>query len=242
MRRIRLLILMMAMGAASGYAVTNVFFARGLAASHAGDFAVAADAFQQSVQQQPAAGALINLGIAEWQRGHAGAAILAWEQAQWIDPFDGQAAQNLKFARMVTQADEPQLKWFETASTWLPPNAWVWTAGASLWLAVGAMILPRIFGLKKPGWLPMVAAFSFGVFLFSLTANVGVVGRTEIGIVLKRNAPLLLTPTQEGEIISTLNAGEPGRRLRARGNFFFISTANGAGWIAAKEFGLINPK
>ena len=97
--------------------------------------------------------------------------------------------------------DEPQLKWFETASAWLPPNAWVWLAGASLWLAVGALVLPGIFRRRKAGWHQALAAFGFGIFLFSLAANCGVVSRTQIGFVLKKNAPLLLTPTAEGEVI-----------------------------------------
>ncbi|HEY5041930.1 MAG TPA: hypothetical protein VIK53_07995, partial [Verrucomicrobiae bacterium] len=107
-------------------AATNDFFAQGVGLSRAGQFPEAAQAFEKSSQQQPATGTLVNLGIAEWQSGHAGAAILAWEQAQWIDPFNSRAGDNLKFGRDVAQLDAPQLKWFEAASTWLPANAWVW--------------------------------------------------------------------------------------------------------------------
>ena len=217
-------------------AATNVFFARGTELSRAGQFPEAAAAFEQAVREQPAAGTLVNLGLAEWQRGHAGAAILAWEQAQWIDPFDPRAGTNLKFARQVAQVDAPQLKWFETASTWLPPNAWVWLAGASLWLAVGLLVLPGIFRRRVAGWQQTLAALAFGFFLFSLTANAGVVSRTQIGFVLKKNAPLLLTPTREGEVISTLTAGEPARQLRARGNYLFIRTSGESGWIELGEF------
>jgi hypothetical protein len=69
-----------------------------------------------------------------------------------------------------------------------------------------------------------------------------VVSRTEIGFVLKKNAPLLLTPTREAEVVSTLNAGEPARRLRTRGDYFFIRTAFAAGWISREQFGLVCPK
>ncbi len=242
MRHFQLVILTLTLaGISLGRGATNDLFARGLAATRAGEFAEAAAAFQQFNQRQPAAGTLVNLGIAEWQRGHAGTAILAWEQAQWIDPFDELAVQNLRFARTVAQVDEPELRWYEAASTLLPPNTWVWIAGVSLWLAVGALMLPGVFRWKKSGWLPTLAALGCAVFLFSLTANIGVVGRTEIGIVLKKNAPLLLTPTREGEIISTLNAGEPARRLRTCGDYYFIGSANGSGWIDSSEFGLINP-
>jgi tetratricopeptide (TPR) repeat protein len=218
----------------------NDFFAQGVALNRAGQFPEAAAAFEKSAQAQPAAGTLVDLGITEWQRGHAGAAMRAWERARWIDPFDGRAAQNLKFAREAAQVDEPPLKWFETASTWLAPNAWEWLAGGSLWLAVGALTLPRFFRRRKTGWQQALAAAGLGIFLASLTANLGVVSRTNLGFVLQKNAALLLTPTREGEVISTLNAGEPARQLRTRGNYLLIRTANETGWIERGAFGLVN--
>jgi Flp pilus assembly protein TadD len=90
-------------------ATANDLFTQGVELNRAGQFPEAAAAFEKSAQRQPASGTLVNLGIAEWQRGHAGAAILAWEQARWIDPFDERAAQNLKFARQMAQLDEPKL-------------------------------------------------------------------------------------------------------------------------------------
>ena len=223
-------------------AATNEYFAQGVELSQAGLFPEAAAAFEKSAQARPAAGTLVNLGIAEWRRGHAGAAILAWEQARWIDPFDPRAGADLDFARQAAQLDAPQLKWFEAASTWLPPDAWAWLAGAGLWLAAGLMTLPGIFRRRKAGWQQALAALAFACFLFCITANLGVVSRTQIGFVLKKNAPLLLTPTGEAEVVSTLNAGEPARRLRTRGNYFFIRTAFAPGWISRDQFGLVCPE
>jgi len=225
----------------SGRAATNDFFAQGVELSRAGQFPEAAAVFEKSASNQPAAGTLVNLGLAEWQRGHAGAAILAWEQALWINPFDSRAKTNLDFARQAAQVDAPQLKWFETVSTWLPPNAWVWLAAATFWLAVGLLLLPGIFWRRKAGWQQWLAALAFGVFLFSLTADFGVVSRTQIGFVTRKNAQLQLTPTHNGEIISTLAAGEPARKLRMRGNYVFIRTLGGAGWLEQDDFGLICP-
>jgi hypothetical protein len=221
-------------------AATNNFFAQGVELNRTGQFSEEAVAFEKSARAQPAAGTLVNLGVAEWQRGHAGWAILAWERAQWIDPFDRRAENNLKFARAVAQVGGSQLNWFEAASLWLPPDAWVWLAGGSLWLAAGALTLPRFFRRRKTGWQQALAAAGLGIFLASMTANIGVVSRTNLGFVVKKNAPLLLTPTREGEVISTLNAGEPARRLRTRGNYFFIRTANGSGWMERGAFGLVN--
>jgi tetratricopeptide (TPR) repeat protein len=223
-------------------AATNDFFAHGVELSRAGQFPEAAAAFEKAAQAGPACGTLVNLGIADWHRGRAGAAILAWEQARWIDPVDSRANANLRFARQLVQVNEPQLKWFETESMWLPADTWVWIAGASLWLAAGMMTLPGILRLRKAGWQQALAALAFGFFLFSMTANLGVVSRTQIGFVLEKNAPLLLTPTRDAEVVSTLNAGEPARRLRTRGNYFFIRTAFAAGWISREQFGLVCPE
>ena len=223
-------------------AATNDFFVRGMELSRTGQYPEAAAAFANAATAQPAAGTLLNLGLAEWQRGRAGAAILAWEQARWIDPFDARAAANLKFARQVAQLETPQLKWFETASTWLPPNAWVWLAGVSLWLAVGLLVLPGIFRRRLAGWQQAFAALSFGIFLFSLTANAGVVSRAQIGFVTKKNAPLLLTPTHDGELVATLPVGESAREVRTRGNYVFVRTSGGSGWMARDDFKLICPR
>lgn len=236
-----LIFLALILSARFGHAATNDFFARGIKAGRNGDFPDAVTLFQASVKQQPTAGALVNLGIVEWRRGHAGAALLAWEKARWVDPFDARAVQNLEFARTAAQLDGPELKWFEVASIWLPPNLWVWIAGTGLWLAMGALVLPGIFRWKKSGGQQTLAALGFCLFLFAVTANFGVVSRTQIGFVLKKNVPLRLTPTTGGEVISTLTDGEPARKLRVRRNYFFIRTANGTGWIEQKQFGLINP-
>ncbi len=225
-----------------GHAATNDYFAQGVALSQAGQFPEAVAAFEKAAQVQPACGTLVNLGIAEWRRGRAGAAILAWERARWIDPFDARAGADLGFAREAAQVDSPHLKWFEAASAWLPPAAWAWLTAASLWLAAGMITLPSVLRWRKAGWQQALAALAFGIFLFSLTADVGVMSRTQIGFVLKKNAPLLLTPSKAAESVSALAAGEPARRLRTRGDYFFIRTAFASGWIRRDQFGLVCPE
>jgi tetratricopeptide (TPR) repeat protein len=223
-------------------AATDDPFAQGVELSRGGQFPEAAAAFGQSAALHPAAGTLVNLGLAEWQRGRAGAAILAWEQAEWIDPYDARARANLQFARDVAQVDAPQLKWHEIVSTWLPPNAWAWLAGISLWFAVAMLVLPGVFRLRKAGWQQWLAALAFGIFLFSLAGNFGVVSRTQMGFVLKKNAAILLTPTHDAEVVTTLTAGEPARRIRTRGHYVFIRTLGGSGWIEEDAFGMLCPK
>ncbi len=223
-------------------AATNDLFATGTTAFQAGQFANAARDFRSAAAVQPATGTLLNLGLAEWRRGRAGAAILAWEQALWIDPFDAQARTNLQYARQFTNLEAPDYSWYERASTWLPINAWAWIAGTSLWLAIGLAVLPGVLGGRKAGWQQALAAVGLAVFLLSLPAHFGVVTRTKIGFVQQKDAPLRLTPTTDSELVTKLSSGEPAREVRSRGEYVLVRTTRGQGWIERSQFGRICPK
>lgn len=224
------------------WAAAQNTFKEGVEVYQAGEFAKAAQAFREVAAREPASGTLQNLGNAEWQVGRAGEAILAWERALWVNPFDRNARNNLRFARAARQLDSPQLKWYEAAATWLPANWWAWIAGGSLWLVVGMTTLPGILRWRKATWQQAVAAVGLGVFLVSLPAHFGALTRTRIGFVLEKNTPLRLTPTAEAEAVTRLAAGEPARWVRAKGNYVFIRTVRNAGWIERGKFGLVCEK
>jgi len=218
---------------------SNNPFARGCDAFQAGEFAQAAREFRAAV---PTCGTLLNLGLTEWRRGRVGPAILAWEQAAWIDPFDARATHNLRYARRVAGVESPDLSWYERASAWLPAGYWAWLVGGGLWLSLGLMILPGAFRWRKPAWTQAVAAVGLAVFLVSLPAQLGLVKRAQIGFVLQKNAPLRLTPTEEAEVVAKLSSGEPGRVLRVRGNYILVQTVKGQGWMEQSQFGLIGSR
>ena len=220
----------------------EALFQSGTTAYRAGDYVHAAEAFQQSVALQPASGTLQDLGNAEWRCQHTGAAILAWEQARWLDPFNASARQNLSFARKTAQLEAPELTWYEVVSTWLPANWWAWIAGTSLWLAVGMGILPGVLRQRKATWHQAVAALSLMVFLLSVPAHIGVQTRARIGFVLQKDTPLRLTPTLEAQATTRLAAGDPGRWVRSRGNYVLIRTSRTLGWVEREQFGTACPR
>lgn len=217
-------------------------FKQGLEDYQTGHFSEASKAFHDSVAEQPAAGTLVNLGMTEWRRGRTGAAVRAWEQALWVDVFDQRARENLRFARETGGLDSPRLAWYETASTWLPTNSWAWIAGGGLWLALGMVTLPLVLRWRKAGWQQTFAALGLGVFLLSIPAHIGVLTRSHIGFVLDRKTPLRLTPTEEADTVATLTAGEPARLVRVHGDYAFVRTQGGAGWIERDRFGLVCPE
>jgi hypothetical protein len=218
------------------------FFAEGASAFESGQFAEAAQDFRADAGTQPAVGTLVNLGLAEWRRGRTGEAILAWEQASWIDSFNSSAPRNLQYARDFAGLEPPDYSWNERVSTWLPVNAWAWLTGGSLWLATGMAVLPRVLRRRKSGWHQALAALGLALFLLSLPAQFGVFTRTKIGFVLQKDTPLCLTPTAESEVIAKLDSGTPVRELRSRGGFVFVRTSHGQGWVARNKFGRVCPE
>ena len=217
-------------------------FSAGREAYGAGDFAAAARHFRDAVQSRTASGALLNLGNAEWQLEKKGEAILAWERALWANPFDRNARNNLRFARETLQLEAPELSWYEVGSTWLPADWWAWMATVSLWLVVAMTTLPGIFRWRKSAWHQALAALGLGVLLLALPANYGALTRSRVGFVREKDTPLRLTPTAEGEPVTRLAEGDPGRWVRARGKFVYIRTSRAAGWIERDRFDLVCAK
>jgi hypothetical protein len=217
-------------------------FHAGVAAYEAGQFEPAAQAFRDSLAGQTTAGTLLNLGLADWQCGHTGGAILAWEQAAWLNPFDQAAANNLLYAREAAQVSPLEMTWFEESSTWLPANWWTWLAGGSLWLSVALVTFPGFFRIRKAGWHQTISALSLGVFLLTLAPAIGIVTRSKLGIILGNNTVLRLTPTQSAEVVAGLPPGEPVRELRQHGNFLFVHAESGNGWIERRQIGFLVPE
>jgi hypothetical protein len=235
----KLLIVFAALQCRADAATTSDLFHRGSDEYAAGNYQSAAELFR-AASSPPAAGTLYNLGDAEWRCDRPGPAILAWEQAQWLNPFNRNAAANLRYARRVRQLDAPELAWYEICSTWLPVNWWAWLACASLWLAVALVMLPGILGWRKNGWQQGLAAASFAVFLLTIPTFAGVHTRSKLGIILPKNAPLRLTPTADAQELTRLAEGEAVRLERTRGAYIFVRTGNAAGWIERSQFGLIS--
>jgi len=226
----------------NSFAAGEVHFREGVAAYEAGRYEPAAQAFRDSLAEQAASGTLLNLGLAEWRCSRPDAAIVAWEQSAWLNPFNPDVHNNLSYARETLQLNAPELTWCEQASTWLPASFWTWIAGCSLWLAVVMVTVPGFFRMRKAGWHQAVAALAAGIFLLSIPPNLGVFTRAQIGIVMERNTPLRLTPTKSAETTTSLSAGEPVRCLRQRGDYFFVHTQYGNGWIGQKQVKFLCPK
>jgi hypothetical protein len=220
----------------------DALFQAGALAYQSGEYNAAASAFRDSARTQPASGTLQNLGLAEWQRGQPGLAILAWEQSLWLDSFNNASHANLRFARKAAQVETPELPWYEAISTWLPMNWWAWIGVCSLWMTVAAVFLPGILRVRRRGWHQAIAALSLTLILLSIPAFFGVQSRSRLGFVLQKDSPLQLTPTAEGQVVTHLAAGDPVRLLRSHGPFYLIKTSHTTGWVNRDQLGFISQK
>ena len=217
----------------------SLAFETGLTEYQAGHFDKAADLFGTAATRSPGVGTLYNLGEADWQAGRPGPAVLAWEQAQWLDPFAHNATGNLRFARRALQLDAPDLSWYEICSTWLPVDAWPWLACVTFWLALAMVMLPGILGWRRTGWQQGLAAASFAVFLLTIPALIGVHARTKLGVVLAKDTPLRLTPTGEAQVLTRLPSGTVGRVEGRHGIYVLVRCGAYQGWLEEPQLGMI---
>lgn len=227
---------------AGAVATPEELFRLGTETYRAGDFAPAAKWFGESAVRQPSSGAWQNVGLAEWQGGHVGEAILAWERAVWLEPANRAARENLQFARKTVQLDAPILAWHEVPSAWLSVNTWAWLGGVSLWVAVGLITVPGFLRRPRATWSQALAATGLTIFLLSLPAQIGAYTRTRIGYVVGPGATLRLSPTRDAETVTQLAPGEPARLERARGNYLYVRTNRSAGWLERDQFELVCPR
>jgi tetratricopeptide (TPR) repeat protein len=218
-------------------ALASEAFTEGQRAYEAADFEKAAMAFRQAATLIPTSGTWQNLGNAEWKAGRPGSAILAWERAEWIDPFNTNARNNLRFARKTRLLDAPELQWYEICSSWLSNSAWAWLASFSFWLAAAMVMLPGIFRWRRMGWQQALAAAGFAVFLLTLPAMYGIQTRAKLAVVLSPGTILRLTPTANAQPVAKLAAGETIRLEHENGGYVYAHTANATGWVQRAEFG-----
>lgn len=214
-------------------------FQAGVAAYAAGNYSAAAREFSAAAGEKPACGTYQNLGLAAWQEGRVGPAILAWERALWLCPSAREPRANLQLARSISQLEAPQLAWYELVSIWLPAGGWAILTAVSLWVLADLLALPGILRYRRAVWHQTLAALALTLFLLTLPAHWGWHTRSRIGFVLEPNTPLRLTPTDQAQEITRVGAGEPGRCERVRGNYCYVRFRYTAGWLTRDEFALI---
>lgn len=190
---------------------------------------------------QHSTGVYFNLGNACYKAGHLGKAVLHYERALLLDPYNKEVTENLNF---VQQQIEPTVEaippfflqaWWDSLRSVFSSTLWaaiglllLWlgAAGASLWL-IGKTRERRKMGFKLglTGFLlcmlPLLLAFS------RKKAETD----SSFAIILTDNSILRVAPSEESEERMTLKEGWKVECVDELANWFKVKLANGeTGW------------
>lgn len=215
-------------------------FATALTNYQAGHYELATQAWAADLARHPSAEAWLNYGLAAWQAGRPGVAVLAWERARWINPYDTASTVALRFAEGQGMAYPIHLTWTESFSLWLPADAWGWLAGASFWLVVILVVVPRVGHWTRRTGRAVAVALLAGIFLLTLPGLQGVHSRSRLAVVLTPEVALRQTPTATAQTLERLAAGDLVRAEKWHGDYCLVRTANDAsGWVSRRQIQFI---
>lgn len=222
--------------AVTSFEDANRFFA-------AGDFAKAAESYQNLIDENGASAALYyNLGNSEYRLGHFGPAILAYERAKLLAPRDPDLIANLNLAKKAATVFDkgrfdPRI---EAVLNWLSLNEWSRVVVAAvLWIGLFSLMFGLVKGGNKITRRLAAGSMIFAGLLIILGATVLVLRRDEgaRGIVLTKDAAVHLSPFEKAESIGTPGAGRIVQMGAQSGGYIYVDVPSTGlhGWMNGKE-------
>lgn len=202
-------------------------FDLGVQAYERGDYAAANRAFFRAAARVPrAADAWANAGTAAWARGDTAHAVLGWQRALRLDPYDEESRERLDLLR------EPPIG---TPAYVAPLSAGTGAlAGLVLWCAAWLAL-----AIQAERRTPYVRAVAGGTLVIALVLLVGAVeleDRAAVrGLGVMRHArPLLLAPSADRPAATDAATGEVGTLGAREGSWVWIVLDGArAGWVPA---------
>jgi tetratricopeptide (TPR) repeat protein len=209
----------------------------------AADYMAAAASFQALIDGQGAsASRYCNLGNCYYRLGQFGPSILAYERAKLLAPRDTEILTNLKLVSKVASITEPVRKYPQLArvTDFLSRNECSWCIVlAGFYLASLALVF-GIWKIDPPGLRRVIYGTALlAIFAILFVASVLAIRRDEAnrGVVLMKDANVLLSPFAKAEIVTSLHAGQPVQLKQAAGDFIYVqaSPAGSGGWLQQSE-------
>ncbi|MBR0296977.1 MAG: tetratricopeptide repeat protein [Paludibacteraceae bacterium] len=206
-----------------------------------GNYAEAAQAYEQIIAEQPNSEAYYNLGNAYFKQDELAQAILAYERCLRLDPRNKDAKYNLAFAqsRIIDNVEDNQMffikNWLQSIRNTMRETTWMILSIISfLIVLIGALL----FALSKEQWLRKTAFYSGLVALFisiCACANAGSLhsrdnNRAE-AIITQGIVNVKASPDRSGTELFTLHEGTKVIIHETLGEWCNIHVGNNVGWM-----------
>ena len=206
-----------------------------------GNYAEAAQMYEEIIAEQPNSEAYYNLGNAYFKQGELAQSILAYERCLRLDPRNKDAKYNLAFAqsRIIDNIEDNQAffisSWLRAVRNSLRETTWMWLSIAAFILVlIGALL----FALSKEAMLRRAAFYTAVVALvFSICAcaNAGSLhsrdnNRNE-AIITQGIVNVKASPDRSGTELFTLHEGTKVSIHETLGDWCNIHVGNNVGWI-----------
>jgi hypothetical protein len=188
------------------------------------------------------AAGLYNLANSYARDGKPGMAVLNYERARLVAPYDPDIEFNLRFVRDSARLPQSPPTRFERAARIASPSVIAWGGLAGL-LIGGLSLLAGQFSSRYP-WLRRVL-LGCGAALLGLTlANAAVLWPTLHSAVVIANAtPARVSPVPMGDPLFVLPEAETVRMLAEHEGFVLIRSRTGqTGWVAHANLAPIVPR
>ena len=206
-----------------------------------GNYAEAAQAYEQIIAEQPNSEAYYNLGNAYFKQDELAQAILAYERCLRLDPRNKDAKYNLAFAqsRIIDNVEDNQMffikNWLQSIRNTMRETTWMILSIISfLIVLIGALL----FALSKEQWLRKTAFYSALVALFisiCACANAGSLHSRDNNradaIITQGIVNVKASPDRSGTELFTLHEGTKVIIHETLGEWCNIHVGNNVGWM-----------
>ena len=207
-----------------------------------GKFSEAAATYEKLIQSgQTSAAIFFNLGNAYFKAGQIGRAVVAYRQAERINPRDPDVRANLLFARKQVQGPTfVATRWMQWLNH-LTTNEWTLLLTAGLW----ALILLLILLQWRPAWRGSLRIYIVLLVLgvvFTAVCLIAVLNqkrRVPIAVVVTRDASVHHGPLEESQMSFVAHDGAELRVLDQKDNWLEVTAGGGRrGWLRRDQVAL----
>jgi hypothetical protein len=198
---------------------------------------------QQSSPPRYSADGLYNLANSYARAGQPGLAVLNYERAALLAPYDADIAANLEYVRTSAHVPTapPPSRWVRLAASISPTlSAWLGVVGIAL---IGTALLAKRVAPRLK-WIRPISVL-LGAALIALTLSNAMLlwPRMHEAVVLVNQAPVLVSPVPIADTAFVLPEAETVIMTAKHDDFILVRTRAGlSGWVTRANLGAVVPE